>query len=226
MKLICKIILPMICLLLTASAAFAVNCHCFTDREFKADAPEVADPYLLATARNSLFAASLGLAKADVVKMRMGGAEAYDLWVSHLGGKTTAKSADELMDAKIEHKSWAKAFEALKVDPAKLGEEFAASLARGDSDEIAAEKLADPYLVKGFGLSPEKVAALRATGATTAQATLAALLKTLTAINPMDNFEKVKSGEATWGMLFDKAGIAAGRVSKLIIAKVSDALAK
>jgi hypothetical protein len=208
------------------SAALAVSCHCFTDREFVADAPAKADPYLLATARNSLFAASMGLPKADVVRARMGGAEEFDLWIAHSASSVTLHSADKFTEIMAREKSWLKALNALGVDPEKLGAGFAASLKKGDSDEIAAEKLVDPYLVKGFGIEQKTLVALRLKGATNAQATLALLLKTLTDADPVASLAKVKSGKATWGLLFDDAGVKAGQVSKLIIRKVSEGLAR
>ncbi|MDT8396780.1 MAG: hypothetical protein RRA32_10110 [bacterium] len=162
-------------------AAFS-NCHCFKDRAFDPARPASADPYVLATARNSLVAAAAGITKGQVVKMRMTGAGETDVWLeSYL------------------------ASEAGKADTGSPA--YKAAEKAGDRDAMAAA-LADRVLARTYRADNETISGLRKAGADTATVALSLFVSSRIEPSPAEIFARVNSGKTTWGKTVSALGIA------------------
>jgi hypothetical protein len=202
----------LLALLLTASTASAVSCHCFQDRAFDPEAPGSVDPYLLATARNGLLAGAAQADKADVVRARMTGETEETLWVALIVIDRTGVNGDALAGARKSSPNWATALKKLQLDPAKLGPEFSAA----SDDAALARALADSALTRAFGFSPEKLAALRAENADTGEAALAGFVAAKTGDDPSKLLADIRANRTRWGTLIDNAGITTEDVGDLI----------
>jgi hypothetical protein len=213
---ISRVLLSALFLLALAAEGFAaVSCHCFQDRKFDPEAPYIADPYVLATARNTIAAVSAGVDKGAIVKKRMTGSTEADLWLGLFLAKETGISADALLSAREKNPSWGAAFTAAGVDTGKFGKEFESARKAGDEEKMASA-LADFAFTERFGQKQAEVSGLRALGAGTAETTLSLLLSKKTGRSPAEIFGEAASGKKSWGQLLDAAGIPSEITSKSI----------
>jgi hypothetical protein len=215
------IFLVLFALVLPAPAG-AVSCHCFRDRTFEADEPQSADPYVLATTRNSLAAAAAGIEKGAVVKQRMQGATENDLWLyGYLPSRLGVDSG--VLQAAVRSKgSWPAALGSLGKDTAALGAGFTAAVKKNDPGAMASA-LADTVILKAFDASPETVSALHTSGANIAETTLSVLIAGRTALDAEAVYGKVKSGKDTWGSILYSMGVPLDQVGDVVMDKVKAA---
>jgi len=191
---------------LPVQVAQAVTCHCFKERSFKPSQPASADPYILATARNSLVAAAAGIDKGAVVRQRMTGATETDLWLSGYLSTLVDKSAEDLLEARDRATSWPEAFKVINLESGKLGSAFQKALESGDADGMA-RSLADPVLGRAFNTGEPTLARMRESGANIAESALGLYLAGQMNRTPESILSDVRSGGMTWGALFNSMGI-------------------
>lgn len=187
--------------------ALAVSCHCFRDRSFDPGRPGAADPYVLATAQNSVMAAAFGLEKRVIVQAKMTGSANEDLWLAHFLASRTGLTASELLDARARSGSWAEALGGLGVEPERVGGHLAGVLRRASTDATLASAVVDAVAAEKLGAAAEAVEDLRSRGATDAETVASVLLFRLTERAPSELLAQVRSGAATWGALFHAAGV-------------------
>ena len=184
-----------------------VTCHCFKERSFEPSQPASADPYILATTRNSLLAAAAGIDKGTVVRQRMTGATETDLWLSnYLSTRVDNRSADQLLDARDQASSWPAAFDAMNLNTEKLGGLFQTARKADNADGMA-RSLADPVLGRAFTVPEPTLAQMRDTGANIAETALSLYLTGQLNQTPESIFSEVKEGKKTWGVLLNSLGI-------------------
>lgn len=211
----CLVLLCLLVTLFPVQETHAVSCHCFRDRTFEPSKPASADPYILATARNSLVAAASGVDKGSVVRQRMSGATETDLWLSQYLSTQVERSADQLLSARDRSPSWSAALETLKLDTGKLGSAFEAARKRGDADRMA-RTLADQVLGRSFNAGEPTMARLGEGGTDIAESALSLYLAGGMNRTPESVWSEVKSGKRTWGELFNALGIRIDTVGDLI----------
>ncbi|TAL16399.1 hypothetical protein EPN96_09715 [bacterium] len=213
---VAKVLLAAFLLLAFAAEGFsAVSCHCFNDRKFDPEAPFIADPFILATARNTIAAVASGVDKGAIVKKRMTGSTEGDLWLGLFLAKETGVSAEALLSAREKNPSWSAALSAIPVDTGKFGKEFESARNAGNEEAMAAA-LADFAFTERFGQKQAEVSGLRTLGASTAETTLSLLLSKKTGKSPLDIFKETTSGKKSWGQLLDAAGIPAEITGKSV----------
>ena len=188
-----------------AQAVPTVTCHCFRDREYDPGRPAGADPYALATARNSLLAASFGLDKGEVVRALMTGTSPEDLWVSHWAAARLGGEAKGLRAARAEQGSWREALAA--ASSARLGAPFSRALAAGGSDVVLADLAVDDVLASRLRVDVAALRALRQKGATSPEAILGCLLAPRLRTPAPDLVARVRGGQTSWGALLAEAGL-------------------
>lgn len=186
-------------------AAPAISCHCFRDREFDPARPAAVDPYVLATARNSLLAAAFGVDKGEVVRSLMTGTSPDDLWVAHWVAAKTGGDAAKFLEAKSGKGTWKAALAG--TDAGRLGSAFSKSLGSGASDGVLAAEAADEVLVNRLRADPKNLQALRARGASTQAVILCTLLAPRAKRPAADLLAEVTSGRKTWGTLVSGLGL-------------------
>lgn len=207
-----KILLPLLALLLVASAAPAaptITCHCFQDRSFEAQRPAAADPYILATAQNSLLAAAFGLPKKEVVRAKMAGASGDHLWVVHYLAARSGQAPGQIEAARQQASDWQTVLSSQRIDPALLSPRFVTALGQTAGDEVLAAAAADATLESRLGAEPATIEALRTAGATSQETILALFLGRRIDRPASELFQRVKSGSATWGEILQASGIEA-----------------
>ncbi len=212
----CKVVLLFFLMLfISAQQALAVTCHCFKERSFKPAQPASADPYILATARNSLLAAASGIEKGKVIRQRMTGATETDLWLSSYLSTRVDISADQLLDERDKVSSWTAALDAVDLDTGMLGTTFQEARKAGDADGMA-RTLADPVLGLAFNAGEPTLTRLRDKGANIAESALSLYLAGLMNRPPESILAEVGDGKQTWGSLFNSLGIRIDTIGDLI----------
>jgi hypothetical protein len=185
-------------------AAPTVDCHCFKDRAWDPARPASADPYVLATTRSSLLSAALGVGKRDLVQAVMGGTKAEDLWIAHWAGARAGLDPSALLAAKEKQGSW----KAALAGATGLGRAFGDALASGAADGALAALAIDDVLLGRLEANAEDLALLRASGASSEEVVLAAVLAVRLRAPAMPMLSRVRSGKASWGSTLDDAGLA------------------
>lgn len=203
-------------LILFSGSALAVNCHCFNQRDYDPASPASADPYILATASNSLLAGSLGAEKSAVVKLRMGGAEEADVWLGLHGAKAAGKEAALFFEAREKAGSWSKAYKSHNFSGERFGGSFITALAKDEA--AAARVIAGLVLAASFPAERDSIPELEKAGATIGEATVALFLKKEGGRDPIDSFRKLRDGSSTWGTLLHELGLTPKMVSPRIMA--------
>jgi hypothetical protein len=207
-----KTLLPLLALLLAASAALAapaITCHCFQDRSFEPQRPDAADPYILATTQNSLLAAAFGLPKKEVVRAKMAGASGDRLWVVHYLAARSGQAPGQIEAAREQASDWQAVVSSMRLDPALLSPRFVTALEQAGNDQFLAAATADATLESRLGVEPATIEALRTAGASSQEVILALFLGRRTGLPASELFQRVKSGNATWGEILHAAGIEA-----------------
>ncbi|PLX41084.1 MAG: hypothetical protein C0609_11375 [Deltaproteobacteria bacterium] len=192
--------------IIAAPPSFAVSCHCFRDRTYESSEPFLADPYILATARNSFVAFASGASKSDVVKERMGGADEAYIWLTKYIGSKSGVEADTIAKAHSSDVSWDAAFKGAGVDTANFGEKFNRARTSGDAEGMS-RALADIELRRAFGVSAAVLSALRDKGADNAETVLSLLVAKLSGDDPVVVLSSVSPDGKSWGALLDGVGV-------------------
>ncbi len=192
-----------------ASPALAnpvIACHCFQDRTLDPSQPEKVDPYLLATTQNSFLAATFGVNRSQVVRKRMSGTPAEELWITYSLGQKTGTHPDMLQRARRGAGSWADALAAAGHDPDALGAPIASAL-RSGSDEVLAAALADEAISRHLKIEPATLAELRSRGATTQEVLLASFLSRRGGSPAVEIWSEVERRETSWGLAASLLGV-------------------
>ena len=85
---------------LSSPVATAITCHCFIDRSYDPARPSLADPYLLATAQNSFFAALFNVDKKTIVMKKQAGGSSDDLWVAYWVASKSGRTAETILSVR------------------------------------------------------------------------------------------------------------------------------
>lgn len=187
--------------------AAAVSCHCFQDREYDAARPAASDPYLLATASNTLLAAAHGVPKGEIVRALMEGTPGGDLWVAHHAAGRQRRSVASELAARAKADSWAAAFKAQGGPLAPLGMRMMAAVGRGGGDAELARIATAETLAERLGTPRAELDALLARGAPLQELVLASLLGRWLKRPAPELLDEAGRGTA-WSALLARAGLA------------------
>ena len=199
----------------TVWAQSAIECHCFRERSYTPQSAAAADPYFLATAQNSLLAAVYRQDKKQLVRAKMAGRDAAQLWITHDLAARSGRQAADINQLFIKVQSWPAVIRELGLDPENLG---AAYVARWQRPAELSALIVDRHLQQVMNLSAKAVEKARKMGMTSKELIVAALLSG----DPQEPYAKVKSGAASWSRLLFEAGYMDGTaVEKAIQQRLS-----
>ncbi len=185
-------------------AESTIDCHCFQERVFNPQRTFAADRYFLATAQNSFMALVYNLDKKQLVKAKMSGQSADQLWIGNDLAARSRHSVTEIARVYQQSGSWQKVVSQLSIDPEALGPKYLGQL--GHPEELS-NTIADHQLVTRLGISPERLQKARLAGMTTQQLILASLLNP----DPLQEFDALKKSSHSWGEKLFKVGLLDGQ---------------
>jgi hypothetical protein len=197
-----------------------ITCHCFTDRSYDPERPTLADPYFLANAQNSFFAAAFKVEKREIVIKKQKGVSAEDLWASHWLAVKSGRDAEVLLKERPAKGSWRQVAAGLSLPAAKLGPKVADALKRNGSDQQIAQAVLDQLLVRTRFHTEADLGALRKAGAGNQEVVLSALLASKIRQPALQLYKDVKNGSASWGSLLQRAKIEPGEIQSEVTALV------
>jgi hypothetical protein len=196
-------------LLLTAAPALAnsvIQCHCFQDRSLDPSQPSKVDPYLLATTQNSFLASTFGVSRSQVVRKRMSGTPAEELWIAYSLGEKTGTHPDTLQGARRAEGSWKGVLVKGGHNPDSFGALIAAALQSG-SDQTLADAIADETVSRHLKIERSELEELRTRGASTQEVVLAAFLSERAGRPAVAIWSEVNGGETSWGLVASNLGV-------------------
>ena len=205
---------------LPALAKPAITCHCFTDRSFDPAHPTVADPYFLATTRNSFVAAVFGVDKKSIVIRKQKGASTDDLWVAYWLAARSGADPEFLLQERKARGSWRQVSARLTTSAKSGGGKASEALKSGAADERLANAVVDELLLRFRFLGAPELAALRKAGAGDQELVLAGLLAAKTGQPALQLYREVSGESASWGALLQRAKIDPADIQSEITALV------
>ena len=191
----------------------AIQCHCFQDRSLDPSQPEKVDPYLLATTQNSFLSTAFGVNKSQVVRKRMTGTSAEDLWMAFAMGQKTGNDPDALLSARRAEGSWEGAIRKALPSTRPLGPRIVAALESG-SDRTLADAVADEALSEKLGVQETALNEMRTRGATTQEIVLASFLGKRAGRPAGEILREVKQRETSWGLVASNLGVEIGKMER------------
>lgn len=213
-------IIALLILTAPAHAIPTVACHCFQDRSFDPQRPAAVDPYLLANARNSLFAAVFRVEKGAVVQAVMTGSQPEELWVSHYLAERTKNSVAVVETLRRDNNSWGEILKRLQVQSSSLGEDFYRAAQQGAGSDLLASLAVNAILLSRLGCDPQEISRLRSAGAGDRELILALFLSRKTGRPAKTLFDEVRGG-GSWGKIFAATGLNPKEIEREMRALVS-----
>lgn len=204
-------------LLILPVPAFAmptITCHCFTDRSYDPARPATADPYFLATAQNSFFAAVFGVDKKSIVIKKQKGVSADDLWIAYWLAARSGANPESLLNERKTRGSWRQVGSPMAFPVKSIGVKVADALKSNATDERLAEAVVDELLLRFRFCDEPELVALRRAGAGNQELVLAGLLATKTRQPATQLYRSVKGGSASWGALLDSVKFGPSEIQK------------
>lgn len=192
---------------LSAQAAPAITCHCFTDRSYDPSRPALADPYFLATTQNSFFAALFNVDKKMLVMKKQGGSSSDDLWIAYWVASKSGLSGETLLGMREKKVSWREVVVPLRLSAQSLGKRFATDVAAGASSAQLAQIIVDDVLVRHRLLGAQEQVALRKEWASNQEIIMTALIAKKSRRPPLRIYRDVKNKTKSWGALLSESNI-------------------
>ena len=190
----------------SALAIPAISCHCFQDRSYDPQRPGAVDPYLLANARNSLFALTYDVEKKDVIRAVMSGTAPEELWATHALAAVTGRPVDQINQLRDQNRSWEDILQADKSPVPNQDDPILKAVRKGTDNSSLARLAVDRALVDRLGATTGEVEELRQHGADDRETVLAVFLGKLGKRNPGDLFGEVSRG-GDWGAILAAMGL-------------------
>lgn len=204
-----------------ALAVPAITCHCFTDRSYDPAHPTVADPYFLASAQNSFFAAAFGVDKKTIVIKKQKGSSAEDLWIAYWLAARSGADPDALLQARKAKGTWQQVAVSSGLLATTQAGKASAALNANAADARLADAIVDDLLLR-FRLYIEgELTALRKGGAANQELVLGALIAAKTRRTATQICREVKAGKISWGGELQRARIEPSDIQKEIASLVS-----
>ena len=187
-------------------AGATVSCHCFQDRQYQPQQSHAADPYFLATTRNSLMAVFYQVDKRGLVKARMSGADADELWMTHELARQSGLPISSIAAAYRASGSWKQAVDELRI-AGRLQPSLRDNL---EQPEHLVDVIVDELLMQALGVEAVQLRQLQQQGQTNPELILAVFLSRVGGLEPLEILRRHKSGES-WGKLLHDQGLFDGK---------------
>lgn len=189
-----------IALLLVPTLSWSMACHCYSQKNYDPNNPTSADPYLLATAQNSLVANIYNVAKKKVVLAKQKASTTSErLWVAHWVAERTVFTPGELLKARYRNASWQEALAILNIDTQSFGRDFMQALGTLDTDVNLSQFVVNDVLRTNQISTEEQLKVLRQLGSNDAETIISSLLALKTNQPASEFYNSVKLGGASWG---------------------------
>jgi hypothetical protein len=154
--------------------------------------------------------------KRVLVQASMGGTQPEDLWIAHFAAARTRRDPGALLDARAARGEW----KAVLSGAGALSPALDAALARGASDAELAGIIVDETLLGRLGADPGALRAVRAAGASSAEAIVATIVSLRLGAPAAPLVVQVKAGKTTWGSVLKDAGLAPKELDAFVRASI------
>ena len=205
---------------INALATPTITCHCFTDRSYDPKEPALADPYFLASAQNSFFAAEFGVEKKSIVIKKQKGTASDDLWISYWLARQTGTPEEKLLKQRQLQTSWYKTIKSADIKKNKLGPRMAAIFGENVTDTRLADAVVDSLLLNHRLYRETDLDKLRQSGAGSKELIVAALISSKNGTPQGQIYHDVSRGGLSWGGMLQRVGINAQNLQAEVTALI------
>lgn len=203
-----------------ALAIPAITCHCFSNRSYDPLHPTVADPYFLASAQNSFFAAAFAVDKKTIVIKKQKGVSPEELWIAYWMGARSGVDPDALLQARKTKDTWGQVADSSGISATSQGGRAGAALRANVADVKLADAIVDDLLLRFRFYGEGELTSLRRAGAGNQELILGSLIATRTRQTATLVYTSVKGGSASWGGELQRAKIEPGEIQEAITSLV------
>lgn len=199
--------IPLLVISPAAWGAPTVACHCFQERGFDPSRPSAADPYIAATAQNSFFAAVYAVPKKDVVRQKMAGVTADDLWIAYALAQASELDGGGLLEAMDRSGGWPRTLSETGLRVEYLDAGLKKAIHAGDRPADWAAAIVDQAAERFLALPVTQARLLRKTGFGHQEIILSGFLALRLAQDPGSLAREIREGKSTWGLLLQRSGM-------------------
>ena len=201
------------------AAESAIQCHCFTARTYDPADRFAADEYMLATSFNSLLAKSFNLPKRKIILIKMNeGVSQDELLISLKLSELTGEDPDKYFRQRRENKTWPQIISGLAQEENLKNDTIVLGITAGLPAEEAAARIADDMIGTFYGIGPEEIGKLRASGLKEKEITLVFILAHAKGQKPEDLVDRHERKGMSWSEIADNLGLEPAAVGDLILA--------
>lgn len=208
-----------------ANSGSAIQCHCFTERDYNPAERFAADDYILATSFNSLLARLTGLPKSQVVMIKMKeGLTQNDLLISLLAAKISGQKLQEILDLRRAGTVWQEIIAYLPRQEVVNQNEILKSIQTGTSVDVAGARVADEMISEFYAIPAEEMNTLRMSGLNSREINLTLILNHVSEIQPETLAAQYKKQGRSWSEIAYNLGLSPKETGKLILAYPSKSI--
>jgi hypothetical protein len=209
-----------------ATAAGAIQCHCFNNRDYNPTEKFAADAYILATSFNSLLARLAGLPKKQIIMIRMNqGVAQDDLLIGLKISRTTGQELQQVLDLSRNDKTWAEIIAGLSLQEVVNEDKTLAEIKAGLPVRLAGTRVADEMIADFFRVPSGEINKLRISGLNEKEITLILILKHVSEIQPEALVDQYKNQGRSWSEIAYNLGVQPKAAGRYILAYPSKNIA-
>ncbi len=198
-------------------AQSSVACHCFRDRTYNPQQKFASDEYILATSFNSLMARGLGVAKRQIVMIKMKeGVGQEDLLISLAIAQASKSNSNQLLDLN-KTMSWQKIIADWQFPESSEKGKILVKVRSGLASKEAAVQIANQLLVDYFAITLDDVKKVRALGLNEKEMSLVFILAHFSQLKPAALIVQYKEQGKSWSEIAQSLGVDPVAAGKLIM---------
>jgi hypothetical protein len=196
----------------------AIQCHCFTERDYNPAERFAADDYILATSFNSLLARLTGLPKSQIVMIKMKeGLPQDDLLISLQAAKISGQKLQEILDLRRAGTDWPEIIAHLPRQEVVNQNEILKGIQTGTSVDVAGARVADEIISEFYAIPAEEMHKLRMSGLNSREINLILILNHVSEIQPETLAAQYKKQGRSWSEIAYNLGLRPKETGKLIL---------
>jgi hypothetical protein len=203
----------------------AIQCHCFTERDYNPAERFAADDYILATSFNSLLARLTGLPKSQIVMIKMKeGLPQDDLLISLQAAKISGQKLQDILDLRRAGEFWPEIIANLPRQDAVKKNEILKSITAGTSVDVAGAGVADEMMTEFYALPADEMNKLKISGLNPREINLILILNHVSEIQPDALAALYTKQGRSWSEISYNLGLTPKETGKLVLAYPSKSI--
>jgi len=202
------------------NAEQANRCHCFRNREFKADNRFSADDYLLTTSFNSLVATTLDVSKKEIImQMMKGGVAPTDLVIALYIARESGLTPEILLAIHDNGGTWQEILHSQTLKDKQNNTPILKAITDGAATKTILRKITDWMLAERFGITQKELSCLQPSDFTYKETALLFILHKITDTPINLLIDLTRNQGMSWSEIAHNGGMTPAEVGKAVLQK-------